>query len=417
MNQKTFVTTLVLLFLSAVSLAHDGDHHTSAVRYWSLASGKTRFDGTFVSATGQQVSIRMNDGYLLKINMNRLSEADQKWVKQRQAEIARINQNVVPLLVNSQQISTKTSTDSSARRSIDDPAIAKHFEPFAKKIKYRWDKEFFYVQSNGMPDHDMMVGIRAWQQQIPIPQNYTGRNAWRIPLNPVPAKKPLSAKSNFFRGAIALGVNGVPIFNPIKNDGRTDTFLAGELDKFGGHCGRADDYHYHLPPVHLEKIVGRGKPIAYALDGYPILGFQSKEEARKSKLDWLNGHQDENGNYHYHATKKYPYLNGGFYGQVSVRGGQVDPQPRSQPIRPAERPLRGATITGFSRSKDGKKVSVQYKYGREKRSISYITTDFKTYRFTYDNGSSGKRSETYVLRNDGRSGDDRKGGKRKRRRR
>ena len=59
--------------------------------------------------------------------------------------------------------------------------------------------------------------------------------AWRIPLKPVEAKTPLSAKDHFFRGAIALAVNGVPIFNPIKNDGKTDVFLAGELDEFLDH--------------------------------------------------------------------------------------------------------------------------------------------------------------------------------------
>ena len=82
----------------------------------------------------------------------------------------------------------------------------------------------------------------------------------------------MSAKTNFFRGAIALAVNGVPIFNPIKNNGVTDTLIAGELDKWGGHCGRADDYHYHVAPVHLEKLTGKGKPLAFALDGYPIYG-------------------------------------------------------------------------------------------------------------------------------------------------
>ena len=119
-----------------------------------------------------------------------------------------------------------------------------------------------------MPDHDMMVGITAWQQQVPIPQPYFGSNAWQIPLNPVPARNPMSTKTNFFRGAIALAVNGVRIFNPIKNNGVTDTLIAGELDKWGEHCGRAD--HYHVAPVHLEKLTGKGKPLTFALDGYPI---------------------------------------------------------------------------------------------------------------------------------------------------
>ncbi len=76
-----------------------------------------------------------------------------------------------------------------------------------------------------MPDHRMMVGITAWQQQVPIHQPYFGENAWRIPLVPVVAKNPLSAKTHFFRGAIALAANGVPIFNPIKNDGEPIPFL------------------------------------------------------------------------------------------------------------------------------------------------------------------------------------------------
>jgi hypothetical protein len=47
----------------------------------------------------------------------------------------------------------------------------------------------------------------------------TCRNAWQIPLHPKMADKPVSAKEQLFRGAIAVAVNGVPIFNPIKNDG------------------------------------------------------------------------------------------------------------------------------------------------------------------------------------------------------
>lgn len=108
---------------------------------------------------------------------------------------------------------------------------------------------------------------------MPIPQNYTGGNAWQIPIKPRMADTPVSAKSALFRGAITLAVNGVPIFNPIKNDGRTDTFIAGELDQYGGHCGKGDDYHYHIAPIHLEKIVGKGKPIGYALDGFPLYGY------------------------------------------------------------------------------------------------------------------------------------------------
>ena len=125
----------------------------------------------------------------------------------------------------------------------------------------------------------------------------------------------------------------------------------GKLDKWGGHCGRADDNHYH-------------------------------------------------------ATKTYPYINDGFYGEVVERGGQVDPQPRGQGLRPATRPLRGANITGFSNPKPGS-YQVDYDVNGEKRSISCDVDDNGSAEFRFTDRSS---TETYRRRQrpGGRS-DDRPG--------
>lgn len=125
------------------------------------------------------------------------------------------------------------------------------FGAFAPKVSARIDGGYLYVESSGTPDLRMMVGITTWQQQVPLPEQYFGANAWHFPLSPAVARTPQSAKTHFFRGAIALAANGVPIFNPIENVGVTDTFLAGEFDEFEGHSGRADDYHYHMAPTHL----------------------------------------------------------------------------------------------------------------------------------------------------------------------
>lgn len=274
------------------------------------------------------------------------------------------------------------------------PAPAAVFAPFAPNVSTRWDDRFFYVESDAMPDHRMMVGITAWQQQVPIPQNYSGDNAWRFPLRPVEAANPLSAKSNFFRGAIALAANGVPIFNPIKNDGRTDTFLAGELDEFGGHAGRADDYHYHTAPVHLQEAVGAGKPVAYALDGYAIYGYTEPDGTPAGELDSFNGHKTPALGYHYHATKTYPYVNGGFHGEVVERDGQVDPQPRAQGIREALPPLRGARITGFTSSKTNH-YSLQYQVGGETHHVNYVLNPDKTAVFNFVDGDGQVRTENY----------------------
>ena len=275
--------------------------------------------------------------------------------------------------------------------------MQKSFGAFDHKVKTRSDGNYFYVESDGIPEHQMMVGIRAWQQQVPLPKDYTGNNAWRIPLKPVPARNKLSARNNFFRGAIALAVNGVPIFNPIKNDGRTDTFLAGELDKWGGHCGRGDDYHYHLPPVHLQSQVGTGMPIAFALDGYPIFGLTEPDGSPVKGLDSLNGHQDAAGNYHYHSTRNYPYLNGGFHGEVRVAGGQVDPQPRAEGVRPATRTLRGAVITGFEGDLN-KGYSLTYALNGKKAQVRFKADANGGATFQYVDSNGTSRTENYQAR-------------------
>ena len=277
------------------------------------------------------------------------------------------------------------------------PAQAAAFSAFAPKVKTTWDKQYLYVESDSIPDHQMMVGITAWQQQVPITQPYTGNNVWRIPLQPVPAKAPMSAKNNFFRGAIALAANGIPIFNPIKNDGRTDTFLAGELDRFGGHCGRADDYHYHIAPLHLQKTVGAGNPVAYALDGYPLLGLTEPDGTAPRNLDSLNGHSHGTLGYHYHSTRTYPYINGGFHGQVTEAGGQVDPQPRAQGVRPALPGLRGAKITGFHKDEQGWN-SLVYQINNRLGSVRFLELKNKSYQFEFKDTNGNTRNETYQRR-------------------
>ncbi|MFM7034312.1 MAG: YHYH protein [Planctomycetia bacterium] len=279
--------------------------------------------------------------------------------------------------------------------------IAETFAPFEelKTVATRRDDRWFYVESNGIPDHPLMVGIRAWQQQVPLPQPYTGENAWRIPLHPVPAADPVTTKDRFLRGAIALAVNGVPIFNPLNNRGE-DALAIGELDDFGGHCGRADDYHYHIAPVHLEKVVGKGKPIAWALDGYPIYGFAEPDGSPVKGLDWMGGHEDADGNYHYHAQKQYPYLNGGFRGEVAERDGQVDPQPRARGVREALPPLRGAKIVAFTGKTPGTRL-LTYEIGGRRGTVEYTVQPSGAVAFTFTDPAGRKTSDTFQPRGAG----------------
>ena len=415
MKPSIAILAFMVAISSHASLFGHGGHSHANERTWTFSNGRTHLHGCFVAFKDGQVQIRRSDDSLLSLKLSELCTQDQQWVEDRTEQIRKANEelklltpsngllslNNLPLLMLTQAVLMEQSQ--AAQPSA--PKIAGAFDAFVqnKAIKTRWDKDFFYVESNGLPDHPMMVGITAWQQQVPLPQAYVGNNAWQIPLRPVPAKTPVSANGKFLRGAIALAVNGIPIFNPLNNRG-DDAFLFGELDEFGGHCGRADDYHYHIAPMHLEKINGMGLPLAYALDGYPIYGFDEADGSAVKNLDKLNGHKDADGQYHYHASKTYPYLNGGFYGVVTERDGQVDPQPRAQPMRPALTPMRGAKITNFTETKPGS-YQLTYEVQGKSGSVSYTINANGSADFVFV-GTNGK-STTESYKANQRGGQDR----------
>lgn len=267
------------------------------------------------------------------------------------------------------------------------------FDLFASTVKVLTSGDYWLVESNGLPAHNMMVGITSWQQQVPLAMNYTGSNSWQLPKHPALAENPVSAKTSLYRGAIALAVNGVPIFNALNNRG-DDAFLSGELDQWGGHCGRADDYHYHVAPFHLSTVVGHAKPIAYALDGFAIYGATEPDGSPMKKLDEYNGHIGTNDVYHYHGTTTYPYINAGMRGVIrGVVGDQVDPQPATRPIREAGAPLQGAEITGFSSPKNGQ-YALEYSQSGKTGLVEYTVSDTSV-AFTFTPPTGVVTTETY----------------------
>ena len=293
---------------------------------------------------------------------------------------------------------TAAATEQSTNELASDPDyVARSFRPFQDDVRVRWDDDYFYAESTGLPRHPMMVGIRAWNGQVPIPQPYTGDNAFRFTLRPRFSTTPVSARETLFRGAIAVATNGIPIFNPIKQDGRTDTYLAGELDTFGGHAGRADDYHYHVAPIHLSDRTGTGLPLAWALDGFPMFGYVEADGSEARDLDWLNGHAGPDGSYHYHASKDYPRVNGGFRGRIALRNGQVAVQPRARAVRPFTRPIRGAAITGFNRLGAGA-YRLEFGLRGQDHSVHYKLRPDGGAEFVFTDGSGRIRSETYPAR-------------------
>lgn len=252
------------------------------------------------------------------------------------------------------------------------------FAPFRPQVRFCWDNTYFYVESDGYPNRalmsNLMVGITSWQQQIPLPASYFASttnpekdvnslgynqpNFWKLPLVPIAAASSFPLSTNFQRGAVAIGVDGIPIFNPRNNRGEY-SYAIGELDAYGGHCGMADDYHYHIAPLHLQSVVGATNPIAWALDGYPIYGYVEPDGSAVQPLDADGGHTSVSGSYHYHAIgssatgPQSPYLMNAIHGSVVNFGGQIDGQAEVGSIRPSgtggynAKPVTGASIVAF----------------------------------------------------------------------
>ena len=292
---------------------------------------------------------------------------------------------------------TNTTTNTTPTLSKTDPSfIEKVFSPYKSEVKTRFDDTYFYVETEGIPQtHNMMVGITSWQQQVPIPQGYTGSNAWSIPLKPEFAASPLSSKTNFMKGAVAIAPNGIPIFNPLNNRGE-DAFVIGELDQWGGHCGRADDYHYHIAPLHFEATAGNN-PIAMALDGFAIYGSKEPDGTTMKTLDEYHGHT-YNTTYHYHAEMKYPYFMAAMRGKVSLDPStpapenQILPQAKSTGVRPALTALKGASITNF-KATGTNAYSLEYTLDNKKAYVNYAWDSKGVYSFTFI-GTDGKSTTT-----------------------
>ena len=299
---------------------------------------------------------------------------------------------------------TSSSNNSQTTEGSSIDTIISYFEKFSG-VSINSDNEYFYINSYSWPEHGMGVGINSWQEQVAIPQNYTGDNSWRIPLNPVMADNPVDTSVNLFRGAIAIAVNGIPIFNAVNNRG-VNAYEAGELDNWGGHFGKGDDYHYHLIPTHLEETVGIEQPLAYALDGYPVYGYTNET------LDDAFGRYDNSGNYQYHAKTIAPYYMPLVMGEINVIDDEISPQPSQNPIRPSDsfKPVSGASVTGFSQTGvnafsfeytvEGIKYYVNYNWDENcKFTFTYVDENGETTNLPH-NGSlsddSLENSETFI---------------------
>ncbi len=409
---------LLLLFLCCnIIFAHTINPDNQNLRLWKLEKENKIIEGSFAMMKNGNVYIEDVHNNFVYFPIASFAKADQEFANQKENTINAINTNIVNqnkvvtpasfyfkygfvvlflLLLTSilfkysnkkkliyllpiVALGTLLSLFGFAKKafSITDPAfMASAFAPFASSVSTTFDANFFYVNTKGIPNHTMMVGIASngWQQQVPMSKCYINTNHWTIPLNPVLAATPVPVSAaHFTKGAIAMAANGVPIFNPFTNTG-VDAFLDGQLDNYGGHCGRGDDYHYHTAPLHLITLgqTTSNLPIAFGLDGYAVYGNLEPDGSAMATLDANHGHY-LNGVYHYHGTPAAPYMIGNMVGFVTEDASkQIIPQPQGSPVRTENwTPLPGALITScVANANNG------YNTGYTKNGVSGFATNY-----------------------------------------
>ncbi len=440
---KNFLLALCL-FTGLVLNAHDINSPILSVRQWNSSQFNKAIEGSFLCAKDGLVELETMNHQVVKIPLHSLSQEDQAFVERKQQHIASLNQSIIKkeepvrtigiqlfqgaiivfllLLFGSLIWRVK---DKQKRRFIyplaglgmlflvfgfaqktilrnqnttDIAFLNSAFNPFIPAVHTFSDADYFYVESQGIPQtHPMMVGIsnHGWQQQVPIPQCYLGTNAWPIPLNTSLATNPIPVDSiHFTRGAIAIAVNGVPIFNVHTNTG-VDSYLDGQLDNYGGHCGRGDDYHYHTPPLHLYAHTQATLPIAFGLDGFAVYGSIEPDGSAMSTLDVNHGHFGTDGIYHYHGTTTAPYMIANMVGNVVEDAThQLIPQAAAHPVRPGLTPLNGALITDCSPHASGTGYTITYTLNGATDSVVYNWDAAGHYTFDFYT-ATGHTTSTY----------------------
>ncbi len=419
--------SIILCLVAHILFAHSGNEAHTPLREWSISLENKTIKASLMMLKDKTVFLENEQHAVVKYSLAALTLEDQLYVIQKYKQIEKLN---TPTLSNTQKTMnwrgllyqnlwlnawfltllflfsvvklfrtqfTHKMTYTGVLLGITgiffsfmpkpilgtDPLfIDSAFVPFKPKVKTRWDAIYFYVESVGLPTHPMMKGITNWQQQVPTPKCYTGVNAWSIPLNPVVAATPTSTKTNFFKGAIAIAANGVPIFNALNNRGE-DSYLIGELDLYGGHCGKGDDYHYHIAPLSLGSTNATILPIAFALDGYAVYAAKEPSGVAMTALDSNHGHY-LNGVYHYHGTTDYPYMVGNMVGVVTKDASdQIVPQPTGQPFRPAGNPLNGAAITNCVENATNNGYNLTYTLSNQAYNINYSWTRMGAFTFNF----------------------------------
>ena len=195
------------------------------------------------------------------------------------------------------------------------------------------DGKTMVVHARNIPNHPTAqfpenLGGRRGNPSYIQEHDYT----YYLPLDPVPNPKAVAMDRNnsnraLNMGAIGIAINGVVFYNPFDAGMEDATDM---MDRCCGHPSPDNRYHYHKYPVCVKSpFVDEGEEhsplIGWAFDGFPIYGpYVSKglmaKDDKSNPLNAFNARYDDVRGWHYHVTPgQYPYVIGGYFGEVDGR--------------------------------------------------------------------------------------------------
>ncbi|GEM_PF-1296763 len=193
-------------------------------------------------------------------------------------------------------------------------------------VTFDYTNDFILLATSGVPLHP--TGPFDGSTGCFNPNSVTDQNnMWRIPFNAVPTENPSVEYLDQF-GPVAVGVNGVSIYNPYDGGG-VDAPSTICFDEYNGHPSPDGSYHYHQwsPALDATETDGHSGVIGYSFDGYPIFGPWESDgvdahNGLENPLDDCHGHTDSIRGYHYHASLPYsedpngfPWIQGCYSGE------------------------------------------------------------------------------------------------------
>ena len=256
------------------------------------------------------------------------------------------------------------STDD--RPSVDDLTTTTT-ENHQCEVSITLNETHLIIATNGLPNHDFESTLACSQGgDCAVAQSYT----WSIPRSPV---NDTSGGHNSAdcpetngdyecapdRGAVALSINGVPIYGP--EDGPGGDAVAAEHGAYNedrqpielgichGHAAQGGTYHYHADGncMHWHPEAGESiendydestiqavaqntydgnhsKVIGVAYDGYPIYGFWGYDD-NMNVVEMKSSYELKDGETGYNGIDDYKFTEG--LGHLDVCNGHFGPTP------------------------------------------------------------------------------------------